>query len=215
MDRQMEIVNNVVRIVLNPIAHMQEITNCDFSLLYNLLGEPFIMDHVVEGKVIKEVIRDSQWLKTFSEVLKRSTSILKIEHKKRFDITFKDEAEKRKMKLLESAINSPVTDLVVVAESPVIDSSKSVPLLTETTVPETPDTEMPYTEMPDTEMTDNDFPAQDFSENDTPENDYPVTDLPVSHSPVADSSIPIGKWSYPCRYDVIRYVLFSSFIVRH
>lgn len=113
----MEIINNDVGIIRNPIAHMKTVTYCDFSLLYNLIGEPYVMDQNTNGKVIREVTRDSQWSKTFFEVLKKSSTILNAELAKEREIRQQKENEQKRNKVLAVGVTVPqITDVVVTQE---------------------------------------------------------------------------------------------------
>ena len=203
----MEIINNDVGIIRNPIAHMKTVTYCDFSLLYNLIGEPYVMDQNTNGKVIREVTRDSQWSKTFFEVLKKSSTILNAELAREREIRQQKENDQERNEVLAAGVTVPQITDVVVAEELVTDELVTDDLVTDEVVTDTSKTVLPMNESlitdvveernekkNETEVEDrNDDAVPDYSENDVTENDVTENDFMKNDPPPVVSDILPGR----------------------
>lgn len=198
----MEIINNDVGIIRNPIAHMKTVTYCDFSLLYNLIGEPYVMDQNTNGKVIREVTRDSQWSKTFFEVLKKSSTILNAELAKEREIRQQKENEQKRNKVLAVGVTVPQITDVVVTQELVTDELATDELVTDNSKTVLPMNENPITDIVEernekkneTENEDeNDDAVPDYSENDFTENDVTESGFTENDPPPVVSDILPGR----------------------
>ena len=182
----MEIINNDVGIIRNPIAHMKTVTYCDFSLLYNLIGEPYIMDQSINGKIIREVTRDPQWSKTFFEVLKKSSTILNAELAREREIRQQKENEQNRNEVLAVGVTVPQITDVVVAEELVTDTSKTALPMNESLITD-------IVEERNEKKNENDVALPNYSENDVTENDVTENDFTKNDPPPVVSDILPGK----------------------